>query len=203
MPAPHPFRRRVRLDGVYVCGDHRDTSSIQGAMVSGRRPPRRCSPTSARSAKRAASRPQALPAIVVPSARPHRTGPDRRGEGEHSVRTEPGRAARDRDRAPASSEGGAPRARPWPLTAPGPGGLCSRRPARRDLLNRQAGTSATTGGRPGRRHARAQAWSRPRKARVGTRQHACSRAAVSPDGVYVVHSGGPDWSLPGFGRGLP
>jgi predicted NAD/FAD-dependent oxidoreductase len=28
----------VRLDdGLYVCGDHRDTSSIQGALVSGRR----------------------------------------------------------------------------------------------------------------------------------------------------------------------
>jgi phytoene dehydrogenase-like protein len=38
MPAPHPLRRRVRLtDGLYVCGDHRDTSSIQGALVSGRR----------------------------------------------------------------------------------------------------------------------------------------------------------------------
>lgn len=38
MPAPHPLRRPVRLvPGMYVCGDHRDTSSIQGAMVSGRR----------------------------------------------------------------------------------------------------------------------------------------------------------------------
>jgi phytoene dehydrogenase-like protein len=38
MTAPHPFRRQVRVaDGVYVCGDHRDTSSIQGAMVSGHR----------------------------------------------------------------------------------------------------------------------------------------------------------------------
>ena len=38
MPAPHPLRRRVRLEpGLYVCGDHRDTSSIQGALVSGRR----------------------------------------------------------------------------------------------------------------------------------------------------------------------
>ena len=38
MPAPHPLRRRVRLaPGLYVCGDHRDTSSIQGALVSGRR----------------------------------------------------------------------------------------------------------------------------------------------------------------------
>jgi predicted NAD/FAD-dependent oxidoreductase len=27
----------VLVDGVYVCGDHRDTSSIQGALVSGRR----------------------------------------------------------------------------------------------------------------------------------------------------------------------
>jgi predicted NAD/FAD-dependent oxidoreductase len=38
MAAPHPLRRRVRLEpGRYVCGDHRDTSSIQGALVSGRR----------------------------------------------------------------------------------------------------------------------------------------------------------------------
>ena len=41
MPAPHPLRRPVRVTGggetVYVAGDHRDTSSIQGALVSGRR----------------------------------------------------------------------------------------------------------------------------------------------------------------------
>jgi predicted NAD/FAD-dependent oxidoreductase len=38
MIAPHPLRRRVRLErGLYVCGDHRDTSSTQGALVSGRR----------------------------------------------------------------------------------------------------------------------------------------------------------------------
>lgn len=37
MPAPHRFRSPVRVDGVYVCGDHRDTSSIQGALVSGER----------------------------------------------------------------------------------------------------------------------------------------------------------------------
>lgn len=41
MPAPHPMRRPVRLVAsagpVYVAGDHRDTSSIQGALVSGRR----------------------------------------------------------------------------------------------------------------------------------------------------------------------
>lgn len=38
MPAPHRFRKPVRVDrGLYVCGDHRDTSSIQGALVSGRR----------------------------------------------------------------------------------------------------------------------------------------------------------------------
>ena len=38
MPAPHPMRRPVRLgQSVYVAGDHRDTSSLQGALVSGRR----------------------------------------------------------------------------------------------------------------------------------------------------------------------
>ncbi|WP_198020185.1 NAD(P)/FAD-dependent oxidoreductase [Nocardioides sp. J54] len=39
MPAPHSFRKPVRpdADGPYVCGDHRDTSSIQGALVSGER----------------------------------------------------------------------------------------------------------------------------------------------------------------------
>ncbi|MFY1599645.1 FAD-dependent oxidoreductase [Micromonospora sp. WMMD737] len=37
-PAPLSVRRRVRLDdGLWVCGDHRDTASIQGALVSGRR----------------------------------------------------------------------------------------------------------------------------------------------------------------------
>lgn len=38
MPPPHHFRRPVRLlTGLYVCGDHRDTSTVQGALVSGRR----------------------------------------------------------------------------------------------------------------------------------------------------------------------
>ncbi|TKK91527.1 FAD-dependent oxidoreductase [Herbidospora galbida] len=38
MPPPMPLRRRVRLgEGLYVCGDHRDTGSIQGALGSGRR----------------------------------------------------------------------------------------------------------------------------------------------------------------------
>jgi Flavin containing amine oxidoreductase len=41
MTPPHDFRRPVRVahEGgrVYVTGDHRDTSSIQGALVSGRR----------------------------------------------------------------------------------------------------------------------------------------------------------------------
>ena len=32
------FRRSVRLEpGLYVCGDHRDSGSLQGALVSGRR----------------------------------------------------------------------------------------------------------------------------------------------------------------------
>ena len=38
MPVPFDLQRPVRTDGgVYVAGDHRDTSSIQGALVSGRR----------------------------------------------------------------------------------------------------------------------------------------------------------------------
>ncbi|MFC7309709.1 NAD(P)/FAD-dependent oxidoreductase [Streptomyces monticola] len=38
MPAPHDPRRQVRLlAGLYVCGDHRDTSTVQGALHSGRR----------------------------------------------------------------------------------------------------------------------------------------------------------------------
>jgi voltage-gated potassium channel Kch len=37
MPAPHDFRKAVRHGDVFVCGDHRDTSSIQGALVSGER----------------------------------------------------------------------------------------------------------------------------------------------------------------------
>ncbi|MDY6995731.1 MAG: FAD-dependent oxidoreductase [Actinomycetota bacterium] len=37
-PAPLSVRRPVCLeDGLWVCGDHRDTASIQGALVSGRR----------------------------------------------------------------------------------------------------------------------------------------------------------------------
>lgn len=33
-----PIERPVRLaEGLFVCGDHRDNASIQGAMVSGRR----------------------------------------------------------------------------------------------------------------------------------------------------------------------
>lgn len=38
MPPPLNMRKPVRVvDGIYVCGDHRDTGSIQGALVSGRR----------------------------------------------------------------------------------------------------------------------------------------------------------------------
>ncbi len=38
MPVPFELQRPVRTaDGLYVAGDHRDTSSIQGALVSGRR----------------------------------------------------------------------------------------------------------------------------------------------------------------------
>ena len=38
MTPPHDFRQPVSLgDGLFVAGDHRDSSSIQGALVSGRR----------------------------------------------------------------------------------------------------------------------------------------------------------------------
>jgi hypothetical protein len=38
MEVPLDIRRPVNLgDGLFVAGDHRDTASIQGAMVSGRR----------------------------------------------------------------------------------------------------------------------------------------------------------------------
>jgi protoporphyrinogen oxidase len=37
MTAPHPFTRPPLAGDVYVCGDHRDTSSLQGALHSGRR----------------------------------------------------------------------------------------------------------------------------------------------------------------------
>ncbi|WP_405695517.1 NAD(P)/FAD-dependent oxidoreductase [Streptomyces sp. NBC_01185] len=38
MPPPHDPSRPVRvLAGLYVCGDHRDTSTVQGALRSGRR----------------------------------------------------------------------------------------------------------------------------------------------------------------------
>lgn len=37
MPVPLDVRKPVRVGSHYVCGDHRDTSSIQGAIVSGRR----------------------------------------------------------------------------------------------------------------------------------------------------------------------
>ncbi|WP_425834712.1 NAD(P)/FAD-dependent oxidoreductase [Streptomyces fractus] len=38
MPPPHDPCRPVRLlDGLYVCGDHRDTSTVQGALHSARR----------------------------------------------------------------------------------------------------------------------------------------------------------------------
>lgn len=38
MPAPHDLRRPVRVvSGLYVCGEHRDTSTVQGALRSARR----------------------------------------------------------------------------------------------------------------------------------------------------------------------
>jgi hypothetical protein len=36
-PPLHPKQRVALGDGVFVCGDHRDTASIQGAMFSGER----------------------------------------------------------------------------------------------------------------------------------------------------------------------
>jgi len=38
MPAPLTLRKPVQLaNGLFLAGDHRDTASIQGALVSGRR----------------------------------------------------------------------------------------------------------------------------------------------------------------------
>jgi predicted NAD/FAD-dependent oxidoreductase len=38
MPPPTLVRKQIRFgEGLYVCGDHRDTASIQGALVAGRR----------------------------------------------------------------------------------------------------------------------------------------------------------------------
>ena len=36
-PAPYSATRPVRVGDLVVCGDHRDTGSIQGALVSGQR----------------------------------------------------------------------------------------------------------------------------------------------------------------------
>ena len=36
-PAPYSAHRPVRVGDLVVCGDHRDTGSIQGALVSGQR----------------------------------------------------------------------------------------------------------------------------------------------------------------------
>ena len=36
-PAPYVSQQPLRVDDVIVCGDHRDTGSIQGALVSGQR----------------------------------------------------------------------------------------------------------------------------------------------------------------------
>jgi hypothetical protein len=36
-PPFHPRRRVALGEGLFVCGDHRDTASIQGALFSGRR----------------------------------------------------------------------------------------------------------------------------------------------------------------------
>ncbi|MFG2221832.1 FAD-dependent oxidoreductase [Streptomyces sp. NPDC048644] len=56
MPAPHDTERPVRvLAGLYVCGDHRDISTLQGALHSGRR------------AARALLQDFGLPAFVEPA----------------------------------------------------------------------------------------------------------------------------------------
>ena len=36
-PAPYSARRHTRVGHLFVCGDHRETGSIQGALVSGQR----------------------------------------------------------------------------------------------------------------------------------------------------------------------
>jgi len=48
MTAPLLIRQPVRIGGLYVCGDHRDTASIQGRSSRGRGRRTPCSPTSGR-----------------------------------------------------------------------------------------------------------------------------------------------------------
>ena len=64
MPAPHQFRKPVYLPrhGVWIAGDHRDSSSIQGALMSGRR--------AAASLLRALTRPPGAGTPVEPSGHP-------------------------------------------------------------------------------------------------------------------------------------
>lgn len=72
MRPPHDLRRPVRLlAGLYVCGDHRDTSTVQGALHSAHRAARRSSPTSApRAPCTARTRPARRPEPPDPAARP-------------------------------------------------------------------------------------------------------------------------------------
>ena len=53
MPAPHPLSRPARLaPRRYVCGDHRATGSVQGAMASGTRAAREFLAWAARDSQR-------------------------------------------------------------------------------------------------------------------------------------------------------
>ncbi|WP_394434788.1 FAD-dependent oxidoreductase [Streptomyces sp. SGAir0957] len=64
MPAPHDPRRPVRLlDGLYVCGDHRDTSTVEGALTSGRRAARAALRDLGLPAAPAQHRPRASPPV--------------------------------------------------------------------------------------------------------------------------------------------
>ncbi|WP_328454105.1 MULTISPECIES: NAD(P)/FAD-dependent oxidoreductase [unclassified Amycolatopsis] len=57
MRPPHEIRRTVGLgDGIYVCGDHRDTSSLQGALASGGRTARAVSAGLAEASRPAGAR---------------------------------------------------------------------------------------------------------------------------------------------------
>jgi len=90
------------------------------------------------------------PGDLLAAARTRKT--ERSGGGEHDVRTEPRRPARDRDRAPASGTRRATRSRAWPLRAAERGAAPSL-PAGDPTRGRGGDQPTRLGSHPGRRRA--------------------------------------------------